>query len=39
MDPLGKGLAQMLLDMQVRMPASLEGEAGGPSVAPQADRH
>jgi hypothetical protein len=39
MDPLGKGLAQILLDMPVRVPASWGGEAGGPTVAPQADWH
>ncbi len=39
MDPLGKGLAQMLLDMPVRVPAEWRGEAGGPTVAPQADWH
>jgi hypothetical protein len=39
MDPLGKGLAQILLDMPVAVPASWGGEAGGPTVAPQADWH
>ena len=38
MDPLGKGLAQILLDMPVRVPASWGGEAGGPTVAPHADQ-
>jgi hypothetical protein len=28
MDPLGKGMAQMLLDMPIEVPASIGREAG-----------